>query len=63
MNLMVHWSNYRTKLALYKFEVRKLTALRKHKTEGIIYSLFYRHKIKYYMLAILNINAYLDQEL
>lgn len=56
---LIHWSNYRTKLALYKFEVRKLTALRKRKTEGIIYSLLYRYKIKYYMLTILNINAYM----
>lgn len=56
---LVHWSNYRTKLALYRFEVRKLMALRKHKTDGIIYSLFYKYKIKYYMLAILNINAYM----
>lgn len=56
---LIHWSNYRTKLALYKFEVRKLTALRKHKTEEIIYRLFYRYKIKYYMLTILNINAYM----
>lgn len=60
---LVHWSNYRTKLALYKFEVRKLTALRKNKTEGVVYSLFYRHKIKYYMLVILNINAYLGRVL
>ena len=45
-------------LALQKFEVWKLTALKKHKT-GIVYRLFYRYKIKYYMLAILNINAYI----
>ena len=56
---LIHWSNYRTKLALYKFEVWKLTALKKRKTEGIIYSLFYRYKIKYYIFSILNINAYI----
>lgn len=56
---LIHWSNYRTKLALYKFEVRKLTALRECKTEGIIYRLFYRYKIKYYILMILDINTYM----
>lgn len=58
---LVHWSNYRTKLSLYRFEVEKLLALRANKTSGMKWNFFYRHKLRYYMLSILNIKTYLER--
>lgn len=56
---LIHWSNYRTKLALYKFEVEKINLL----LDGIDiskkkYKLLYQHKLRYYFLCIFNPSAY-----
>lgn len=58
---LVHWSNYRTKLSLYRFEVEKLLALRLNKTSGIKYVILYKHKLRYYMLCFGNIGAYMER--
>ena len=38
---LVHWSNYRTKLSLYKFEVEKLKT---KKQSGVIYKLLFKYR-------------------
>lgn len=58
---LVHWSNYRTKLALYRFEVEKLLALKANKTSGMKYRLLYQYKLRYCVLCVLNIKAYMER--
>lgn len=55
---LVHWSNYRTKLSLYKFEVEKLKT---KKQSGVIYKLLFKYKVLYYVLSIGNICTYLER--
>ena len=60
---LVHWSNYRTKLALYKFEVEKLKHLRNRTlilNRGR-YRLYYQFKLRHYFLCIGNIKIYVDR--
>ena len=54
---LVHWSNYRTKLALYKFEVQKLNKMQKQKS-GVLNKLLYQYKAVYYVYCINNICVY-----
>lgn len=58
---LIHWSNYRTKLSLYRFEVEKLLALRAKEISGLKYNLLYKHKLRYYMLCIENIKVYTER--
>lgn len=58
---LIHWSNYRTKLSLYRFEVEKLLALRVKETSGLKYDLLYKHRLRYYMLCLENIKAYTER--
>ena len=48
---LIHWSNYRTQLSLYKYEVEKLILIKK-KNFGIIYNLGYEKKIRLLILEI-----------
>ena len=54
---LVHWSNYRTKLALYKFEVQKLNKMQKQNS-SILNKLLYQYKTVYYIYRINNICVY-----
>lgn len=54
---LVHWSNYRTKLALYKFEVKKLRILKEQRF-GILYKFLFQYKVLYYIYCLSNIKAY-----
>lgn len=58
---LVHWSNYRTKLSLYKFEIQKLKRLKENKMSGMAYKVFYQYKIWYYIFCIGNIQAYAER--
>ena len=58
---LIHWSNYRTKLSLYIFEVEKLIALKCSNTSGFKYNLFYKYKLRYYFLRILDIKVYIER--
>ena len=61
---LVHWSNYRTKLSLYKFEAEKLDLLTKENNDSIRsvrYKILYKYKFRYYFLCVFNIRAYLDR--
>lgn len=60
---LIHWSNYRTKLSLYKFEVEKMNFLVNGELNLIRlkYKVLYRYKIRYYFLCVFNIVAYLDR--
>ena len=56
---LIHWSNYRTKLALYKFEVEKINLLLDRiDISKKKYKLLYQHKLRYYFLCIFNLSAY-----
>ena len=57
---LIHWSNYRTKLALYKFEVKKLKKLQEQCT-GISYKLLYQCKVLYYIYCLANITVYVQR--
>ena len=64
MVYLIHWSNYRTKLSLYKFEAEKLDYLaneKNHSTGSVRYKILYKYKFRYYFLCIFNIGAYLDR--
>lgn len=56
---LIHWSNYRTKLALYKFEVEKLNHLRNR--TNVLSKLLYQYKLRYYFLCIFNLTVYLGR--
>lgn len=61
---LVHWSNYRTKLSLYKFEAEKLDYLTNEKNDSIRsvrYKILYKWGFRYYFLCIFNIGAYFDR--
>lgn len=58
---LIHWSNYRTNMAWYKFEVEKLNMMRENRTQSLRYSLLYRNKIRYYLLCPGNIVTYLKR--
>lgn len=58
---LIHWSNYRTKLSLYRFEVEKLMALRTKETSGLKYNFYYKYRLRYYILSIENIKAYAER--
>ena len=58
---LIHWSNYRTQLSLYKYEVRKLKLIREKNNCGVFRKLFYESKLVYYILCIGNINAYIKR--
>lgn len=60
---LVHWSNFRTKLSLYKFEAEKLNCLANEKMNGtgLKYKILYKYKFRYYLLCIFNIGAYIDR--
>ena len=58
---LVHWSNYRTKLSLYKFEVRKLKMLKAERAFGIKYNILYRYKTMCLMLSFGNIQVYIER--
>lgn len=52
---LVHWSNYKTTQAFYKFEVRKLLNMRKSNNGKL--SLLYRKRIIYWLLKPLDLVA------
>lgn len=57
---LVHWSNYRTKLALYRFEAAKMNYLLKNKrSEGG--GLLYQYRLLYYFLCVFNVGAYVTR--
>lgn len=60
---LVHWSNYRTKLALYRFEVEKMNYLLRGTNipKGWMHTILYQYKLRYYILCIFNVRAYLDR--
>lgn len=58
---LIHWSNYRTKLSLYKFEVEKLLALILDKAYGTRYNILYKHRLRYYILRIFDIKVYAER--
>lgn len=58
---LIHWSNYRTKLALYRFEAEKLLALREGRASGFKYDILYQHKLRYYILCVENLKAYTER--
>lgn len=55
---LIHWSNYRTQKALYKFEVDKMLNLGKVDPSSFKYWLLYRHKLKYYLFHIYDVKAF-----
>ena len=56
---LIHWSNYRTKLALYRFEIDKMyNVTRNLNKRG---KLLYQYKWKYYFLCVFNVKAYWDR--
>lgn len=59
---MIHWSNYRTKLALYRFEVAKMNRLLdgRNALSGMG-KLLYQYRVLYYCLCICNVRAYCDR--
>lgn len=57
---LVHWSNYRTRLALYKFEAKKLRKL-KERQFNALYNFLFRYKILYYIYCLGNIKAYMKR--
>lgn len=59
---LVHWSNYRTKLALYRFEVEKMNYLRDKSSISMLrFKLLYQFKFKYYLFCICNIRIYAER--
>lgn len=55
---LVHWSNYLTRQAWYKFEVSKLARLQQGRCHGIGYWLLYRTHFLYYCMLPLNVRAF-----
>lgn len=49
---LIHWSNYKTKQALYKFEVEKLIHLKNEHKNEMINKFLYVYKLKYYFLRM-----------
>ena len=58
---LIHWSNYRTKLALYRFEVEKMTLLQNGRIDSIEYKILYQFGLRYYILTLLNTKAYVER--
>lgn len=60
---LIHWSNFKTKLALYRFEVEKLNCISRNKlTLGYgLYKILYQYKLRYYILHLYNLHAYLQR--
>lgn len=62
---LIHWSNFKTKLALYRFEVEKLNCILKNGStlDNGLYRILYRYKLRYYFLHLYNLQAYLQRGL
>lgn len=58
---LVHWSNYRTKLSLYKFEVYKLGLLKKKKMHSATFTILCKYQVLYYILCMGNIVPYMER--
>lgn len=60
---LIHWSNFKTKLALYRFEVEKLNCISRNRlTLGYgLYKILYQYKLRYYILHLYNLHAYLQR--
>lgn len=58
---LIHWSNYRTKLALYRFEVEKMSRLLDGTFVSRRYNFWYQYRLRYYFLCIGNIRAYVGR--
>ena len=58
---LVHWSNYRTKLALYRFEVKKMQYLLNATNVPRGLQVLYRNRWMYYFLCVFNFGAYVER--
>lgn len=55
---LIHWSNYKTRQAFYKFETEKLIYMKKNKRNTKFFKFMYTMRLKYYLLRIGDIGVF-----